>query len=74
MVEGRSNRKYTDEDTVAETARAAGYTDIYKQSLIPITEMEKLMGKKALRKYSAVWYINRRADRHLCLRAIKDRQ
>ena len=46
VVEGRSNRKYTDEDAVAETARAAGYTDIYKQSLIPITEMEKLMGKK----------------------------
>ena len=46
VVEGRSNRKYTDEDAVAETARAAGYIDIYKQSLIPITEMEKLMGKK----------------------------
>ena len=46
MVEGRSNRKYTDEDAVAEAAKAAGYTDIYKQSLISITEMEKLMGKK----------------------------
>ena len=41
VVEGRSNRKYTDEDAVAETARAAGYIDIYKQSLIPITEIEK---------------------------------
>jgi len=46
VVEGRSNRKYTDEDAVAEAAKAAGYTDIYKQSLITITEMEKLMGKK----------------------------
>ena len=46
VVEGRSNRKYTDEDAVAEAAKAAGYTDIYKQSLISITEMEKLMGKK----------------------------
>lgn len=46
VVEGRSNRKYTDEDAVAEAAKAAGYTDIFKQSLITITEMEKLMGKK----------------------------
>lgn len=46
VVEGRSNRKYTDEGAVAEAAKAAGYTDIYKQSLISITEMEKLMGKK----------------------------
>jgi len=45
VVEGRSNRKYADEETVAETAKEAGYRDIYKQSLITITEMEKLMGK-----------------------------
>ena len=43
---GRSNRKYTDETDVAEAAKKAGYTDIYKQSLIGITEMERLMGKK----------------------------
>lgn len=46
LVEGRSNRKYTDEDTVAETAKNAGYTDIYKKSLINLTEMERLLGKK----------------------------
>jgi hypothetical protein len=46
LVEGRTRRKFTDEELVAETAKAAGYTDIYKQSLITITEMEKLMGKK----------------------------
>lgn len=45
VVEGRSNRKYTDEVAVAEAAKNAGYRDIYKQSLIAITEMEKLMGK-----------------------------
>lgn len=45
VVEGRSNRKYKDEEAVAETAKNAGYRDIYKQSLITITEMEKLMGK-----------------------------
>lgn len=46
VVEGRSNRKYADEEAVAETAKEAGYCDIYKQSLITITEMEKLMGKQ----------------------------
>ena len=45
LVEGRSVRKYTDEKAVIEAANAAGYHDIYKQSLISITEMEKLMGK-----------------------------
>jgi len=46
LVEGRTRRKYTNEETVADTAKAAGYMDIFKQSLISITEMEKLMGKK----------------------------
>ena len=45
VVEGRSNRKYKDDEAVAEAAKNAGYQDIYKQSLITITEMEKLMGK-----------------------------
>jgi len=46
LVEGRSNRRYTSERAVVEAATAAGYTDIYKQSLIGITDMEKLLGKK----------------------------
>lgn len=45
VVEGRSNRKYADENAVAEAAKTAGYRDIYKQSLISVTEMERLMGK-----------------------------
>lgn len=45
VVEGRSVRKYRDEAKVAETAKEHGYTDIYRQSLIPMTEMQKLMGK-----------------------------
>ena len=45
-MESRTNRKYTDEDAVIEAAHAAGYTDIFKKSLISITEMEKPMGKK----------------------------
>ena len=45
IVEGRSVRKYRDEGKVAEAAIEAGYTDIYRQSLITMTEMQKLMGK-----------------------------
>ena len=45
VVEGRSVRKYKDEDAVAETAKANGYKDIFRQSLITLTEMQKLMGK-----------------------------
>lgn len=45
VVEGRSVRKYRDEERVAETAKQHGYIDIYRQNLIPMTEMQKLMGK-----------------------------
>ena len=45
LVEGRSNRKYTSEHDVQMAAEASGYHDIYNKSLIPITQMEKLMGK-----------------------------
>lgn len=45
VVEGRSVRKYRDEADVAEAAKEAGYKDIYRQSLIPLTEMQRLMGK-----------------------------
>ena len=45
LVEGRSNRKYTDEQAVEEAARSAGYHDIYRKTLLPLTEMERLMGK-----------------------------
>lgn len=47
VVERRSNRKYTDETKVAEICRKNGYTlsQIFKNTLIGITDMEKLMGK-----------------------------
>lgn len=50
LVEGRSNRKYTSEEDVAQAAIAAGFTDIYKRSLVTITELERLMGKKEFAK------------------------
>jgi hypothetical protein len=46
LVAGRSNRKYKNEGDVINTVTAAGYTDIYKQSLIGLSDMEKLLGKK----------------------------
>ena len=50
VVEGRSVRKYKDEDVVAREAKAAGYTDIFDKKLIPLTQMEKLMGKEMFAK------------------------
>ena len=50
LVESRTNRKYTDEDVVARAAASAGYRDIYKKTLISITEMEKLMGKQTFKE------------------------
>jgi hypothetical protein len=50
IVEGRSVRKFKDENAVAEAAKAAGYTDIFRQSLITLTEMQKLMGKDTFEK------------------------
>lgn len=46
LVEGRSVRKYADEDSVIAAANSAGYRDIFRKTLLPITEMEKLMGKQ----------------------------
>lgn len=50
LVEGRSNRKYVDEQQVAEAMTSAGYDValLYERSLIGITAMEKAFGKKAV--------------------------
>ena len=45
LVAGRSVRRYIDEAAVAKAARAAGFHDIYRQSLLPLTEMEKYLSK-----------------------------
>ena len=46
VVEGRSKRIFTDTKAVVDTAIQNGYTDLYKQQLITLTEFEKMMGKK----------------------------
>ena len=45
MVEGRSNRKYTDEDSVIQTVTGAGY-DPYEHKILGVTAMTSLLGKK----------------------------
>ena len=45
VVEGRSNRKYTDEAAVVAAVQNAGY-DPYEQKLLGITAMSTLLGKK----------------------------
>ena len=37
---------FTDTKAVVATATQNGYTDLYKQQLISLTEFEKMMGKK----------------------------
>lgn len=46
LVEGRSNRKYKNEQDVVKALTTAGYTEIYRQSLLGISDMEKQLGKK----------------------------
>ena len=45
VVEGRSNRKYTDEEAVASAVAKAGY-DPYEKKILGITAMTTLLGKK----------------------------
>lgn len=45
LVEGRSNRRYSDEVAVAKVVSNAGY-DPYEKKLLTITAMQKQLGKK----------------------------
>ncbi len=49
IVEGRSNRKFTDEAAVAATVTEAGF-DPYEKKLLGITAMSNLLGKKQFDK------------------------
>lgn len=44
LVEGRSNRRYTDETAVTQAVTNAGF-DPYERKLLGITAMQKLLGK-----------------------------
>lgn len=51
IVEGRSNRIYTDPDLVALAVKKEGFPEamIYEKKLLGVTAMEKLMGKKTFK-------------------------
>ena len=49
VVEGRSNRKYTDETLVADTVKNAGF-DPFEHKVLGITAMSKLLGKTKFEK------------------------
>lgn len=46
IVEGRSVRHYRDESAVAKIAETHGYHNIYQKKILPITKLEKQLGKK----------------------------
>ena len=52
LVEGRSSRKYSNEQAVARTLIDAGFEeeDIYSKNLLGITAMEKAIGKKKFKE------------------------
>lgn len=50
VVEGRSNRKYVSEKMVEAACKKAGYEDIYEQSLLPITKLEKKITKPVFKQ------------------------
>ena len=57
VVEGRSIRKYADEDAVANAAEACGYKDIYQKKLINLGDLEKLMGKKKFQEVLGAYIV-----------------
>jgi hypothetical protein len=47
LVAGRSMRRYADPQKITETLLDAGYHEgFYRRELLPITEMERFLGKK----------------------------
>lgn len=56
VVEGRSARKYTNEDAVAQVVSGAGY-DPYTHKVLGLTEMQKLLGKKKFNELLAAFIV-----------------
>lgn len=59
LVEGKSNRKYTDEIQIGKTLENAGYTEdqIYEKSVRGITALEKELGKKVFNSLVGTYII-----------------
>lgn len=56
VVEGRSARKYTNEDAVAQVVSGAGY-DPYTHKVLGLTEMQKLLGKQKFNELLAAFIV-----------------
>ena len=56
VVEGRAVRKYADENAVAKAVENAGY-DPYLRKLMPLTEMQKMLGKKQFEELLGAYII-----------------
>lgn len=54
LVEGRSNRRYTNETAVADTVSDAGF-DPYDHKVLGVTAMQKLLGKSCFDELLAVY-------------------
>ncbi len=54
VVEGRSNRKYTDEGAVAQVVKNAGYNP-YDEKIMGITNMTKMLGKEKFNELLGVF-------------------
>ena len=54
LVEGRSNRKYTNETVVADAVSSAGF-DPYDHKVLGVTAMQKLLGKSRFDELLAVY-------------------
>ena len=54
LVEGRSNRRYTNEDAVTKAVKATGF-DPYEKKLLGITAMQKLLGKPRFEELLAAY-------------------
>ena len=54
LVEGRSNRKYTNDSAVADTVSNAGF-DPYERKVLGVTAMQKLLGKSRFEELLAAY-------------------
>ena len=57
LVEGRSNRRYTDEAAVTQAVTNAGF-DPYERKVLGITAMQKLLGKTRFEELLAPYIEN----------------
>ena len=72
LVEGRFNRRYVDEEAVAEAVEAAGF-EPFESRLLGITSIQRMLGKPASTSCSAPWWKSHRTGRRSSLKATNAR-